>query len=52
VDELAIELIEACSPQADGRVERSFGTLQDRLVKELREANACTLEEANSAVSR
>ena len=28
-------------------MERLFGTLQDRLVKELREANACTLEQAN-----
>lgn len=47
MDELAIELIQARSPQAKGRVERLFGTLQDRLVKELREANACTLEQAN-----
>jgi hypothetical protein len=47
MDDLAIELIEAHSAQAKGRVERLFGTLQDRLVKELREANACSLEEAN-----
>jgi len=33
MDELAIELIQARSPQAKGRVERLFGTLQDRLVK-------------------
>ena len=45
--ELAIESIAARSPQAKGRVERLFGTLQDRLVKELREAQASTLEEAN-----
>lgn len=47
MDELAIELIEARSPQAKGRVERLFGTLQDRLIKELREAGATTLEAAN-----
>ena len=35
------------SPQAMGRIERLFGTLQDRLVFELRLAGACTLEEAN-----
>jgi len=34
--ELDIKLISAHSPQAKGRVERSFGTHQDRLVKELR----------------
>jgi transposase len=45
--ELAIESFAALSPQAKGRVERLFGTLQDRLVKELREAQASTLEEAN-----
>lgn len=33
---LGIELILAYSPQAKGRIERSYGTLQDRLVKELR----------------
>lgn len=34
--ELDIEYIPAGSPQAKGRVERSFGTLQDRLIKQLR----------------
>jgi hypothetical protein len=34
--ELGIGWIPAYSPQAKGRVERSFGTDQDRLVKELR----------------
>lgn len=34
--ELNVELILAHSPQAKGRVERNFGTSQDRLVKELR----------------
>jgi transposase len=47
MDELAIESIAAHSPQAKGRIERLFGTLQDRLVKELREAQASTLEQAN-----
>jgi hypothetical protein len=50
MDELEIELIEAHSPQAKGRIERLFGTLQDRLVKELREAGATTLAEANQVL--
>ena len=41
--ELGIELIRAHSPQAKGRVERSFGTAQDRWVKELRLAGVTTL---------
>ncbi len=45
--ELGVELIMAGSPQAKGRVERSFGTHQDRLVKEMRLAEVSTLEEAN-----
>lgn len=45
--ELGIEWIAARSPQAKGRIERSFQTLQDRLVKGLRRAGAKTLEEAN-----
>ncbi len=45
--ELGIESIVALSPQAKGRVERLFGTLQDRLVSELRLKKANTLEEAN-----
>lgn len=45
--ELGIEWIAAQSPQAKGRIERSFGTLQDRLVKGLRQAGANTLEQAN-----
>jgi hypothetical protein len=45
--ELGIEWIAAHSPQAKGRIERCFGTLQDRLVKGLRKAGAATLEEAN-----
>lgn len=45
--ELGIEWIAAHSPQAKGRIERCFGTLQDRLVKGLRMAGAKTLEQAN-----
>ena len=45
--ELDIELIIAHSPQAKGRVERFFGTAQDRLVKELRLAGIGTIEAAN-----
>lgn len=44
---LHIEPIFAQSPQAKGRVERLFDTLQDRLVKELRLANIGTIERAN-----
>jgi transposase len=47
LQELEIVSIAACSPQAKGRVERLFGTLQDRLTVELRLAGAATLEEAN-----
>jgi hypothetical protein len=45
--ELNIELICAHSPQAKGRVERANGTLQDRLIKELREKGICSMEEGN-----
>ena len=47
LQELGIQSIVALSPQAKGRVERLWGTLQDRLVSELRLAGAATLEEAN-----
>jgi hypothetical protein len=47
LQELDIEWIAAHSPQAKGRVERLFGTLQDRLVKEMRLREIGTLEEAN-----
>ena len=45
--ELGIGWIPAYSPQAKGRVERSFGTDQDRLVKHLRLAKVKTLQDAN-----
>ena len=47
LDELGIKLKLAYSPQAKGRIERLWGTLQDRLVSELRLAGASTKEEAN-----
>ena len=46
--ELAIEMIFALSPQAKGRVERLFNTLQDRLVQELRLAGITTPQEATA----
>jgi transposase len=46
--ELEIGWIAAHSPQAKGRIERFFGTAQDRLVKGLRRAGANTLEAAQS----
>jgi transposase len=47
LDRLGVEHIAAYSPQARGRSERAFGTLQDRLVKELRLAGITTVEAAN-----
>jgi len=51
LESLGINLILARSPQAKGRVERCWGVLQDRLVKELRQVNACSLEEANQMLA-
>jgi hypothetical protein len=48
LSELGIDLILAHSPQAKGRVERLFGTLQDRWVKDLRLARVRTLGRANA----
>jgi transposase len=47
MDWIGVEAIAAGSPQAKGRIERLWGTLQDRLVKEMRLAGICTLEDAN-----
>jgi transposase len=44
---LGVEVIKAHSPEAKGRIERLFKTLQDRLVKELRLKNISTIPEAN-----
>jgi transposase len=52
LDELDIQLIPAYSPQAKGRIERLFGTFQDRLVKALRRAGAGSLEDANRILPR
>ena len=48
LEELDIRLILARSPQAKGRVERLWGTLQDRLVAELRLAGVATMDAANA----
>ena len=51
-DQLNIQLILASSPQAKGRVERLFRTLQDRLVSELKFYNITTLDEANKFLKK
>ncbi len=48
LEALGIEAIYALSPQAKGRIERLWGTLQDRLVAELRLAGIATLAAANT----
>jgi len=50
--ELGIGWIAAHSPQAKGRIERFFGTAQDRLVKGMRRAGVCSLEQANAYLER
>lgn len=50
VEELGIKMTYARSPEAKGRVERLFGTLQDRLVKELRLKGVSDIREANSFI--
>ena len=52
MDELGIQMIFAQSPQAKGRVERTAGTFQDRLITELRLAGATTIEQANSVLEQ
>ena len=52
MDELGIQMIFALSPQAKGRVERTAGTFQDRLITELRLAGAATVEEANAVLKQ
>ena len=49
--QLGIEHIAAYSPEARGRSERAFGTLQDRLVKELALAGIATAEAANRFIA-
>jgi transposase len=52
LEELGIQQIPAYSPQAKGRIERAWRTCQDRLVSELRLAQACDLDSANHVLAR
>ena len=52
LEELGISSIPADSPEAKGRIERLWGTFQDRLVSELRLADARTITEANHVLTR
>lgn len=47
LQELGVEMIYAYSPQAKGRIERLFKTLQDRLIKEMRLRGVASIKEAN-----
>jgi transposase len=49
--ELGIEHIPAYSPEARGRSERMFGTLQDRLIKELKFHAITSIEAANRYIA-
>ena len=52
LEELGIEAIVARSPQAKGRIERTWRTFQDRLISELRLAGAATLDQASVVLAR
>ena len=52
MEELGRQLIFARSPQAKGRVERTAGTFQDRLITELRLAGATTVEQAKAVLQQ
>jgi transposase len=52
LEELGVHLILAGSPQAKGRIERLWGTFQDRLVSELRLAGAKTKAQAQAVLER
>lgn len=52
MEQLEVKLILARSPQAKGRVERMNGTLQDRLVKALRQRGISDLASANEFLER
>ncbi len=52
LDEMGVGFIHAHSPEAKGRIERSFNTHQDRLVKEMRLANVNTIDEANKFLEK
>lgn len=47
MDELGVKVIHANSPQAKGRIERLFGTFQDRVLKEMRLSGIKSIDEAN-----
>lgn len=52
LEALGVRWVPASSPQAKGRSERCWGTLQDRLVSELRRAGAASREEADAVLER
>jgi hypothetical protein len=52
LEQLGVTLILAGSPQAKGRIERLWGTFQDRLVSELRLARAKTKQQAQTVLER
>ena len=52
MEEMGTQLIFALSPQAKGRVERTAGTFQDRLITELRLAGATTVEQAKAVLQQ
>lgn len=52
MENLGVKLIHANSPQAKGRVERLFGTFQDRLVKEMRLEGVKSKDEANEFLEK
>ena len=52
MDELGVQMIFARSPQAKGRVERTAGTFQDRLITELRLAGASSIGAANTVLQQ
>lgn len=51
-EELKVKIIFALSPQAKGRVERLFGTFQDRLIKEMRLADISSMAEGNEFLAQ
>lgn len=50
--DVGMKVIHAHSPQAKGRVENTFGTLQDRLIKEMRLKAICSIKVANDFLRR
>lgn len=50
--ELGVEVIHANSPQAKGRIERLFGTFQDRLIKEMRLRKISNIEQGNEFLEK